>query len=115
MLNREGATPEELLEHLTPGSLELLHRVLTTRVVARRSLAALYALLAGKRLTKRELVQTFQSWLDPRGEIGGEEVILVEGKDVGILEETSVKSDTPAEGVQKESALQTRTGGIEEV
>lgn len=124
-LAAEEAPAEALLDHLTPDTLEFLRRVLATRIVARRQLSELLALLANRALAKRELLQVFHRWLDPADQIGPEEMVAVEwsGPEAdGMLSEfwkppqQSSTSNGPALGFpQKGSASQARTGGIEEV
>jgi len=128
LLDADGAPPEVLLDHLTPETMEFLQRVLTTRIVARRQLSELLALLANRALAKRELLQVFLHWLDAANQIAPEEIVAVEwsgresGETVSEFWKPLPQSSTVGSGPgtaepssQKGSASQTRTGGIEEV
>ncbi len=71
--------PDERLLGLTSFAvIDLLNRLLTSPVVGHRSTQALSSKLAGHRLTKRQLHERFEQWLDPDERLEDDDLLQID-------------------------------------
>jgi len=63
-----------LLEAASPDVVDWLRRRISLKLVP-RSLSGLRSILIERRMTKREAVEAFRTWLDPSGQLSDEDVV----------------------------------------
>lgn len=71
----DGHAAEELLPDTGFAVIDLLNTILVERVVARRSVEDLAYRLRAKRLTRRQVTDSFADWLDPDGRLADDDLI----------------------------------------
>ena len=74
----EGADVARIVQEGAEDVLSWLRAQLRGRVVARRRAEDLARLLAGRELSKRQVLRLFLAWLDQEERIGGEDFIAIE-------------------------------------
>jgi len=78
LLDWQGAPTERLLALTSFAVIDLLNLLLTSPVVGHRSALALSQGLTGHRLTKRQLRERFQQWLDPDGRLDDDDLLQID-------------------------------------